>query len=196
MVSLKAKPSIKNNDMNTTEIFKRFAVFANKQGVLKQFSNIQTANAAYMELKAWADTLPDTGRLIEIDDFVFGQDVDKIENHIKSCMGYFMLVEYGPQQTPSPDRERNRVTEQNISVIIAKVANTKNWDLMMETVENNAIEEMIYNMANLIAQDDKHVPPFKRLMDKNISISPVEPSLLFGAVGWQMAFKVQSYKMA
>lgn len=181
--------------MDVLSYFKLFAVFASRTGVLKNFTRNSSLPDGYSELKTWAQALPETGRIAGINDFIFGQDLNQIGERLRSCKGYFLFVEYGAQQTQPPDREYKRLTETQLSCIIGFMPDAKNWDLATETIINTTTESMVYQLANLIASDDRDRCSYNRLMEGPITIMPVEPSLSFGAVGWQMAIKVKSFKI-
>lgn len=181
--------------MNVINLFKTFAVYSSRNGVLKNFTRTNPALPQYDNLKAWAEALPETGLIPEIDDFIFGQDVEQIGERLRTCKGYFLFVEYGAQTTPPPDRERKRITSTMVSCILGFMPNAKDWDLASETIINNTTEELIYQLANLIAAADVQRCSHNRLMDSAITVMPIEPSLCYGAVGWQLAFSIIDFKI-
>ena len=174
-------------------VFKYFAKFPDKQGVLDRFHKVATERVAgYDDLKTYVTNLPAGLMKDNIKHFFFGLDDESLENAIKNKVdSYFLLVEHGQITTSDPDRANTRKTEHHLAVTIGHKVNTKNLDFIERAIIEDNCLDLIIQLARLIEEDDdsEAVCGNQEFIDSSLVFAPVEPTLLYGCFGYVMSFK-------
>ncbi|MDA3912286.1 MAG: hypothetical protein PF448_13110 [Bacteroidales bacterium] len=170
------------------ELLKYFCKFPNRDGVLKNFARSSEKVNGYNDLKTYIQELP-AAIMPEIKDFIFTSDSDVLKDRVRTASDYFMLLEYGQIVQSGQNKMKVRETEWLVSLTIAHQANGRNHDGFEEALLSNQALNIVRDLIQRIDADDSNTCASGRLLDKPISISPVEPYLLYNSYGWVLTFK-------
>jgi len=126
--------------------------------------------------------------LPRIKDFLVSTDESVISKRIKNTQSFFMLLEYAGMQSSAPNRAYVRDTAMNLSVIIAHPFSGRNRDQAEEHLIMDQAMELITTVAKQMDTDSKLMCSNRRFIPGSVLISPVEPAMLYGCIGWAMTF--------
>lgn len=174
--------------MEIIDVIKYFAKFPNKQGVLKNFKRTTNASDEYSELKNYITDLPDP-LMPEITELVVSTDEKAVSERIRNIDNYFMFLEYGQLQGDYPDRMRIRKVSFNLAVYVCFHDNSRGIDSMEEAIIMDSCLQRVFQLAKLMISDDNEILIHSRFAESVLNFSPVEPSLMYGSIGWGLTFK-------
>jgi hypothetical protein len=169
------------------DLIKYFAKFPDRTGILKTFSRSAEKLIGYTELKTYIEALGDP-LVPEIKDFVVSSNEEVISTRIRNISSFFMLLEYAGLQSSPPNRAYIRDSVINLSVIVAYPGNKPGLDIIEEQIIMDQALEMITTIALQMDEDNKEMCSVRRFMPGSVNISPVEPAMLYGCVGWALTF--------
>lgn len=174
--------------MEIIDVIKYFAKFPNKQGVLKNFKRATGAIEGYNDLMTYISALP-PALMPEITELVISTDEKAVGERIRNIDNYFMFLEYGQLQGDYPDRMRIRKVSFNLAVYVCYHDNSRGIDSMEEAIIMDSCLQKVFQLAKLMIADDNEILIHTRFAESVLNFSPVEPSLMYGSIGWGMTFK-------
>jgi hypothetical protein len=169
------------------DLIKYFAKFPDRAGMMKTFARSAQKLTGYTELKNYIEELPDA-LAPEIKDFVVSSNEEVISARIRNISSYFMLLEYAGVSSSPPNRAYIRDSAINLSIIVAHPANKVGLDIIEEQIIMDKALELITTIAKQMDTDNKDLCSNRRFMPSGVSISPVEPAMLYGCIGWALTF--------
>lgn len=171
------------------DVLKTFAAMPNREGVLKSFDRIKSKHPDYETLRTEIENLPTPVILPEINDFIFGLDADKINDHIRNIKDVFMMVEYGLFQGSGLFDSRVRDVEFVLTIFIGKPNDGKNLDSIEHTLLMDDLLKYAQRMIEHVETTDRDRCGATRYMDNAVTILPIQPLVLLNCHGWEISFR-------
>ncbi len=171
------------------ELFKYFARYPRKEGVLSMFANGSSTFAPYEGLMEYVHGL--SGALVpEIESYVFGQSYEDVKKRIDSITGSFLFVDFG-EITSSRDTRNSITDRQKIAITVAmKVSD------IADTVEIAIVSDITLSMLSsvrrqLIRESRSRRELWMESISADHEIIPfVAPE--FKSIGWTLLFSTSS----
>lgn len=174
--------------MELIDVVKYFAKFPNRAGVLKNFKRSAATSEEYSELKEYITALPDP-LMPDISELIVSTNEKEVSERIRNIDNYFMFLEYGQLQGDFPDRMRIRKVSFNLAVYVCYHDNGRGIDSMEEAIIMDNCLQKVFQLAKLMIADDNEILIHSRFAESVLNFSPVEPSLMYGSIGWGLTFK-------
>lgn len=124
------------------DLFKYFATFPKREGVLKGIANKgESSMPEYQEMVTAINDLPGEGTVPEIENYVYGQSFEELKERLSKLTGSFIFVDYGEVDMKS-DGIRSFECTQRIAVTVAmKLPATH--DMMERMIANERTLQML-----------------------------------------------------
>lgn len=165
------------------QLFKYFAQYPQKQGVLSMFTNGESQYAEYAELLEYVNRLPEP-LFLDIESFVFGQSYDDVKKRIDSITGSYLFIDFG--EFTSTRDSRNSISDtQKLAVTIAlKVPD--NADTMEISIASDRTLLLLAACRKKIVEDSeqKLLPWGGKITDQQDIVPFVSPE--FKSIGWTL----------
>lgn len=174
-----------------TDIIKYFGKFPDRSGVLRNFNRTTEKLSGYDDLKTYFTNLGDP-LLPEIKDFVFGTDEKVISTRLDSIASFFLYVELGQIAASSPDNFHNRDTNLMLAITLGHPFVGSDQDCVDDILLSDQCLDLLLQLKDNIIADDDQTCFITRLMENEISINPIEPSLFFNNIGHVMKIEKKS----
>ncbi|MBV5334181.1 MAG: hypothetical protein JZU49_00055 [Sulfuricurvum sp.] len=174
--------------MELIDVVKYFAKFPNRAGVLKNFKRSSATSEEYSELKEYITALPDP-LMPDITELIVSTNEKEVSDRIRNIDNYFMFLEYGQLQGDFPDRMRIRKVSFNLAVYVCYHDNGRGIDSMEEAIIMDNCLQKVFQLAKLMIASDNEILIHSRFAESVLNFSPVEPSLMYGSIGWGLTFK-------
>lgn len=168
-------------------IIKYFSKFPAKDGVLRNFKRSAGILEGYDDLFDYITALP-AGLLGDIKEFIISTNEEVIAERIRKISSYFMLLEYSSLISYARNNAGIRESAMNLSVIIAYPGNKPGFDVIDEALVMNKTLELAVSIAKQMEADNEDLCSDKRYMSSSVTISPVEPVMIYGCYGWSLTF--------
>lgn len=152
-----------------------FAKFADRQGVLKNFS-FSSPEGDYLNWRQEIESLTTDHIITGLNDFVFGGSEKMIAERIRTIEGYFLFLEFFKIGDHSL----------TLSVSVAHPQNTKNWDIVKETLIMDTCFDMLTTIKDQIEVDNLDLCENNKFQYESPDMDPLEPLNMYGSVGWMM----------
>ena len=101
-----------------TDLFLYFAQFPDKKGIKAMATMGKSKMPQYAELLNALDLLPDVSRVPEIENYVYGQTFEDIQQRLDKLSGSFLFADYGEFDMLGDGRRSFEVT-QRLAVTVA-----------------------------------------------------------------------------
>lgn len=118
-----------------TELFLYFAQFPKKSGIKAMATMGKSKMPQYAELLAALDALPDVSRVPDIENYVYGQTFEDIQQRLDKLTGSFLFADYGEFDMLGDGRRSYQVT-QRLAVTVA-MRLPANSDLMERMIASD-----------------------------------------------------------
>ena len=118
-----------------TELFLYFAQFPSKKGIKAMATMGKSQLRQYDELLFALDELPKISRVPEIENYVYGQTFEDIQQRLDKLIGSFLFVDYGEFDMLGDGRRSYQVT-QRLAVTVA-IRMTDRSDLMERMIASD-----------------------------------------------------------
>lgn len=168
-------------------IIKYFSKFPDRDGVLKNFKRSTGTLEGYDSLKSYITALGEP-LLSDIKDFVVSSREEVIAERIRSASSYFMLLEYAGVISSPADKAYVRESAINLSVIIAHPGNKPGLDIIDEAIIMDKALYLAVQVAKQMDLDNQDLCGNKRYLPGTVSITPIEPVMLYNCIGWSVTF--------
>jgi hypothetical protein len=169
------------------DLIKYFAKFPDTAGVLKILSRTTSKVSGYTELDAYLRSLG-TPVIPGIKNYLVSTDENVISSQIRNMGSYFLMLEYSGLFSSPPNRAYVRESAFNLSVIVAHPNNKPGFDLAEEQLVSAQCLDYTVQIAKQMETDNKELCSNRRFMPGSVNISPVEPAMLYGCIGWAITF--------
>ncbi len=123
------------------ELFLYFAQFPDKKGIKAMATMGKSKLPQYAELLKALDALPEVSRVPEIENYVYGQTFEDIQQRLDKLSGSFLFADYGEFDMLGDGRRSFQVTER-IAVTVA-MRLSANSDLMERVIVNDTTLELL-----------------------------------------------------
>ena len=100
------------------EQFLYFAQYPNKAGVKAMATNGSSDISGYADLLTELDRLPDISRVPAIENYVYGQSFEELQQRLDKLIGSFLFVDYGEFELTG-DRSESFLFSQRIAITVA-----------------------------------------------------------------------------
>lgn len=117
------------------DLFLYFAQFPDKANIKAMATMGRSAMAGYKQLLDALDQLPDTSRVPEIENYVYGQTFEDIQQRLDRLMGTFLFADYGGFSI-QPIGQRSIDVSEQIAVTVAMRMGERT-DLMERMLASN-----------------------------------------------------------
>lgn len=105
------------------EQFLYFAQYPSRNGILAMFTNGTSHFESYNTLVAELSQLPQTSRVPEIDNYVYGQSFEELQSRIDKCIGSFLFVDYGEMSMTANNHNTYELTQRLAVTVAFKMPN-------------------------------------------------------------------------
>ncbi|WP_315319836.1 hypothetical protein [Prevotella aurantiaca] len=105
------------------EQFLYFAQYPSRNGILAMFTNGTSHFESYNTLVAELSQLPQTSRIPEIDNYVYGQSFEELQARIDKCIGSFLFVDYGEMSMTANHHNTYELTQRLAVTVAFKMPN-------------------------------------------------------------------------
>lgn len=105
------------------EQFLYFAQYPSRNGILAMFTNGTSHFESYNTLVAELSQLPQTSRVPEIDNYVYGQSFEELQARIDKCIGSFLFVDYGEMSMTANNHNTYELTQRLAVTVAFKMPN-------------------------------------------------------------------------
>lgn len=105
------------------EQFLYFAQYPSRNGILAMFTNGKSHFESYNTLVAELSQLPQTSRVPEIDNYVYGQSFEELQARIDKCIGSFLFVDYGEMSMAANNHNTYELTQRLAVTVAFKMPN-------------------------------------------------------------------------
>ena len=105
------------------EQFLYFAQYPSRNGILAMFTNGKSHFESYNTLVAELSQLPQTSRVPEIDNYVYGQSFEELQARIDKCIGSFLFVDYGEMSMTANHHNTYELTQRLAVTVAFKMPN-------------------------------------------------------------------------
>lgn len=105
------------------EQFLYFAQYPSRNGILAMFTNGTSHFESYNTLVAELSQLPQTSRVPEIDNYVYGQSFEELQARIDKCIGSFLFVDYGEMSMAANNHNTYELTQRLAVTVAFKMPN-------------------------------------------------------------------------
>lgn len=105
------------------EQFLYFAQYPSRNGILAMFTNGTSHFESYNTLVAELSQLPQTSRVPEIDNYVYGQSFEELQARIDKCIGSFLFVDYGEMSMTANHHNTYELTQRLAVTVAFKMPN-------------------------------------------------------------------------
>lgn len=105
------------------EQFLYFAQYPSRNGILAMFTNGTSHFESYNALVAELSQLPQTSRVPEIDNYVYGQSFEELQARIDKCIGSFLFVDYGEMSMTANNHNTYELTQRLAVTVAFKMPN-------------------------------------------------------------------------
>lgn len=102
--------------------FLYFAQYPSKDGVLAMFTN-GSGTPDYDALVKALKALPESSRVPEITNYVYGQSFDELKQHIDKLVGSFLFVDYGEMDMLGSQPGSFRISQRMAVTVACKMPN-------------------------------------------------------------------------
>lgn len=165
------------------QLFKYFARYPQKQGVLSMFINGESPYTEYAELLEYVNHLPDP-LLPDIGSFVFGQSYDDVKKRVDCITGSYLFIDFG-EFTSNRDSHNSISDVQKLAVTIAmKVPD--NADIMEVCIASDkTLFQLVSCRKKLIEDSEQKLLPWGgKITDQQDIVPFVSPE--FKSIGWTL----------
>lgn len=166
-------------------LFKYFARYPRKEGVLSMFANGASSYPQYAALLDYVSTLPEA-ILPEIDNLVFGQTFDDVKKRVDSITGNFLFIDFG--EFSSVRNTRNSIVDsQKIAATVAmKISDTA--DMIEVAIASDITLNLLSSLRTILIRDSRSedLPWLEKISDQSDIIPFVSPE--FHSIGWTLMF--------
>lgn len=105
------------------EQFLYFAQYPSRNGILAMFTNGTSHFESYNTLVAELSQLPQTSRVPEIDNYVYGLSFEELQARIDKCIGSFLFVDYGEMSMTANNHNTYELTQRLAVTVAFKMPN-------------------------------------------------------------------------
>jgi len=173
------------------DVFKLFAQFPQKEGVLAAFNKGTSDVNGYANLKTEIENLSEHTLIPAIKNFVFGVDEDAIREHITRFDSYYLFIDYGNIDS-NVDNYNRREGSMYLAATVAIPINRGNYDMADQVLLTDETLGYLMQIRQKLIDSQKKHPWLKNLSD-NHEISPFVARELNGSIGWTMTFRKEGY---
>lgn len=174
-----------NTEYIIIEIFKYFARFVGREGVMRNFSAGE--GSQYEDLKTFGSALPAASSFSEIDDYIFGVNESSVEKRIKNVEGIYLFIDYGNFTTVENDK-KVKTDELHLAVTVAKPLNIATVDLVSEVILADKLLNIIRKIRTALIRDKSDC--FVQQLKFPSEITPWYAREFNNSTGWTMIFKL------
>lgn len=118
-----------------TELFLYFAQFPNKSGIKAMATMGKSKMPQYAELLAALDALPEVSRVPDIENYVYGQTFEDIQQRLDKLTGSFLFADYGEFDMLGDGRRSYQVTQRMAVTVAMRLP--ANSDLMERMIASD-----------------------------------------------------------
>lgn len=171
------------------QLFKYFARYPRKEGVLSLFANGESPYAEYAELLHYVKCLPEP-LLPGIENFVFGQSYDDVKKRVDGITGSYLFIDFG--EFSSTRDSRNSISDtQKLAVTVAvKVPDTA--DIMEVCIASDQTLLLLSSCRRMLVEDsEKNRLPWRGKIVHQQDVVPfVSPE--FKSIGWTLMLTTET----
>lgn len=118
-----------------TDLFLYFAQFPDKKGIKAMATMGKSKMPQYAELLNALDLLPDVSRVPEIENYVYGQTFEDIQQRLDKLSGSFLFADYGEFDMLGDGRRSFEVTQRLAVTVAMRLPGTS--DLMERMIASD-----------------------------------------------------------
>lgn len=168
------------------ELFKYFARYSQKDGVISIFANGASCLSGYNALLDYVKALPDP-LLPDIEHLVFGQSLDTVKNRVANITGTYLFVDYG-EFSASRNARNSILDHQKIAVTVATKLQDSS-DMMEEAVVSDSTLTILTALLRYLVVDSNAgtVPWLEDILSEYDIIPFVAGELK--SIGWTLIFR-------
>lgn len=163
-----------------------FARFPSRQAILDIFNKGRSDIPGYEALKNIISAMPGDPVLPDIENFVFGPNLDAVKKRISQIAGYYLFVDYS--NIASQVDKSNRIADTfTLAATIAYKTSEFAGDLIDQALISASTLDMLVKMRNQMIAEQREKISYRFISDKH-SINPfISPE--FESIGWTLMFE-------
>lgn len=136
------------------EQFLYFAQYPSRNGIFAMFTIGTSHFEGYNTLVAELSQLPQTSRVPEIDNYVYGQSFEELQARIDKCIGSFLFVDYGEMSMTANNHNTYELTQRLAVTVAFKMPNRSDAaEYMLASDKTLALLSKVH--AAMLADADK-----------------------------------------
>ncbi|ATV32536.1 hypothetical protein CUC00_08445 [Prevotella intermedia] len=167
------------------EQFLYFAQYPSKDGIRAIFTNGASDFTGYNDLVSALDKLPQTSRIPEIDNYIYGQSFEELQARIDKCIGSFLFVDYGEMSMSGNNHNSYELTQRIAVTVAYKMSNRADAGEYM-LASDKTLELLSKVHASMLADADRgEIEWFSRSELARAEYVPFVASELH-SVGWTL----------
>lgn len=166
------------------QLFKYFARYPKKEGILSMFANGESPYPEYAALMEYVNRLPEEPLLPDIENFVFGQSYDDVKKRVDSITGNYLFIDFG--EFSSTRDSRNSISDvQKLAVTVA-VKIPDNADIMEVCIASDKTLILLAACRKILVEDSEkdRLPWRGKIVHQQDIIPFVSPE--FKSIGWTL----------
>ncbi len=173
------------------DIFLYFARFADRNGVLKNFTK-NSGSDEYNWFKAAVDMLPESPIISGINDFILAPSEESVKKRILTFKSTFLFVDFGEVSS----RQSSLKVQEDYFRLALTVAHPLSANTL-NMAEEIVLNDRLFNLIRAIREymkNDRQDPFIKRLTFPQ-EIQPFWAPALSNSFGWTMVFQMSGIAM-
>jgi hypothetical protein len=166
-------------------LFKYFARYPQKEGVLSMFANGASQFPQYSKLLEYVHDLPDP-LIPAIENFVFGQSYDDVKKRVDAITGNYLFIDFG-EFTSSRDSRNSITDKQEMAATLAMKLNDT-ADMVEVAIASDITLSLLACFRQTIIRDSQSecIPWIRKISDNHDIVPFVSPE--FNSIGWTLRF--------
>lgn len=133
------------------DLFIYFARFPKKEGVKSMFTMGDSSYSEYTQLLTALDEMTDCEWVPEIENYVYGQSIEDLQQRINKLFGSWMMVDYG-EITTKADRSGSLQVGQQIAITVA-MKMRQNSDMAERVIASDRTLKMTSGVLSCLWND-------------------------------------------
>ncbi len=133
------------------DLFLYFAQFPAKRNIKAMATMGRSPMADYQPLLDGLDLLPDTSRVPEIENYIYGQTFEDVQQRLDRLIGTFLFVDYG-QFTVQPIGQRTIDVSEQLAITVA-MRMSERTDLMERMLASDKTLQLLNQVYAWIMAD-------------------------------------------
>lgn len=167
-------------------VYLYFARFPKFESLARSFNKGSSHIAGYADFKSLSEAITVRDVVPEINDYVFGVNLDRVKMRIDNIGSYYLLVDYGNIEAMPNSLTGHTQNMFNIAVTVAHPVNADRMDDADEVLISSHCLDYLRAIKNRMKTDSRET--LVKDLRSNYQAVPFVASELNGSIGWTLTF--------